>query len=124
MKAHKNVIHPQAALARTSGFARFNEWLAIQLGNKLGSMGFFYVCAVLDLVELPPVIAAANVITWINYVAQTVIQLIALPIISTQQNIQQKLNDAKADVDHHAITYLATLQDEQLAILKDLQAKK
>lgn len=75
-------------------YRRFNAWLANRLANALGSMEFFYICVVMDLVELPPVIRAHDIIVWITYVAQTVIQLIALPIISTQQRLQsQKHNE-------------------------------
>ena len=69
---------------------KFNEWLAEKLANTLGSMGFFYVCVLLDLIELPPVIQSGSVIIWCTYVSQTVIQLIALPILSVQQKNQDK----------------------------------
>lgn len=65
----------------------FNEKLAVKLGNILSSVNFFYVCILLDLIELPPVIGAHDVITWCTYLSQTVIQLIALPILGAQQNI-------------------------------------
>lgn len=71
-------------------YHRFNNWLANKLANALGSMEFFYVCLVMDLIELPPVVRAHDVIVWITYIAQTVIQLIALPIISTQQRLQSE----------------------------------
>ena len=64
---------------------RFNNWLATYLGNALSSMPFFYICVLLDLVELPPVIQAGNIIIWCTYLSQTVIQLIALPILGAQQ---------------------------------------
>lgn len=123
--AHREVIHPKELLAKEENrFKAFNNALASKLGNLLGSMPFFYVCVLLDLIELPPVIASHSAVLWINYIAQTVIQLIALPIISTQSNLQQKQNDAKADADHHTLTYLAEIQDEQLQILKDLKDKQ
>lgn len=71
---------------------KFNEWLALKLGNGLSSMLFFYICLVLDLVELPPVIAAHSVIIWCTYLSQSVIQLVALPILGVQQRIM---------TDHH-----------------------
>lgn len=67
----------------------FNNWLANRLGNTLSSMSFFYICVILDLVELPPVIRAHDVITWCTYLAQTVVQLIALPILAYQNRVQQ-----------------------------------
>ncbi len=47
-------------------------------------------------------------------------QLIALPVLQNYQNRQEASNAAKADADHQALTYLATLQDEQLQILRKL----
>jgi len=118
---HPQVIHPQELLKKEK---TFNDRLAIFLGNSLGSMGFFYVCVLLDLAELPSVIKAHSVLVWVTYIAQTVIQLIALPIISTQQNIQQAQANAKADTDHKTLTYLAVIQDEQLKILKEIREKQ
>ena len=69
---------------------RFNEWLAEKLGNSLSSMTFFYFCVLIDLIELKPVIDANNVITWCTYISQTVIQLIALPILGVLQKITHK----------------------------------
>lgn len=69
---------------------RFNDWLATVLGNALSSMNFFYVCVVIDLVELPPVVQAHNVITWVTYISQSVIQLIALPILGAQNKLQSE----------------------------------
>ena len=104
-------------------FNRFNTWLAVKLGNTLSSMAFFYVCVVLDLVELGPVFAAHDVIVWCTYISQTVIQLIALPILGVMQRIGN---------DHHATTHAhherhATKLDnieKVLADLKELQSKE
>ena len=68
---------------------KFNDWLANKLGNSLSSMYFFYICIVLDLIELKPVIDAHSVITWVTYLSQSVIQLIALPILGAQNKLQQ-----------------------------------
>jgi hypothetical protein len=35
------------------------------------------------------------------------------------QNVIQAQNEAKADTDHKTLTYLATLQDEQMQKLKN-----
>ncbi len=72
---------------------KFNNWLAIHLGNGLGSMTFFYICVVLDLIELEPVIKSGSVIVWVTYISQTVIQLIALPILAVQQKLMQDKHD-------------------------------
>jgi len=124
VKLHEHVRHPSHFIKEKTGFAKFNRWLAVKLGNTLGSMPFFYLCVVLDIAELPSVIKAHSVLIWIAYISQTVIQLIALPILSVQANIQQENQQAKADADHQTLTYLATIQDEQLKILKYLKEKK
>ena len=58
---------------------------------------------------LPPVIRSGSVMVWVTYIAQTVLQLVLLPIIMVGQNVIQSQNEAKADADHHTLTYLATL---------------
>lgn len=78
-----------------------------------------YAFFVLDLFMLPPVIQSHSVMVWVTYIAQTVLQLILLPIIMVGQNVIQAQNEAKADVDHKTLTYLATLQDEQMQELKN-----
>ena len=48
------------------------------------------------------------------------IQWWALPALQRSQNETQAQNEAKADVDHETLTYLAKLQDEQMAELKGI----
>ncbi len=82
---------------------RFNNWLATTLGNGLSSMAFFYFCVVLDLVELGPVIRANDIITWCTYLSQTVIQLIALPVLGAMQKISNDHHEKNhARHDEHA----------------------
>lgn len=76
---------------------RFNEWLAMTLGNGLSSMTFFYFCVILDLVELWPVIRENNIVVWCTYLSQTVIQLIALPVLGAMQKISNEHHDNHAE---------------------------
>lgn len=117
---HLHVPHPEDLKQKE---VSFNKDLATLMGKLLGNMYFFYFCVILDIAELPAVIIAHSTIAWISYVSQTVIQLLALPVLQVYQNLQQEHNDAKADADHQALTYLAQIQDEQLEILKELQIK-
>ena len=84
---------------------QFDIWLANKLGDWLGNMNFFYFCVILDLIELPPVIKAHDVIVWITYMAQTVVQLLALPILQVYQNLHsqnmQDLHDKMDKVHKH-----------------------
>jgi len=123
MIAHKQVKRPSFFLKEKTGIAKFNHGVAVRMGKILGNMWFFYFCVILDIAELPAVISAHSTIAWISYVSQTVIQLLALPVLQVYQNIQQEGDAAKAEADHRILTYLATIQDEQLAILKELKEK-
>ena len=68
---------------------RFNKWLGNNLANGIGTMFFFYFCVLLDVVELPPVIKSHSLIILVTYLSQTVIQLLALPLLAYQAKIQQ-----------------------------------
>ncbi len=96
-----------------------NNWIAIKITKAVGTMWCAYAFFLLDLFMLPPVIKANDVIVWVTYIAQTVLQLVLLPIIMVGQNVIQTQNDAKAETDHRTLTYLATLQDEQMLELKN-----
>ena len=83
--------------------SRFNDWLAIKITKGVGTMYCAYAFFVLDLIELPPVVRAHSVIIWINYITQTVLQLVLLPIIIVGQNLQNARHDehaAKLDAIH------------------------
>ena len=123
LKAHPNVTHPKELLKQDlKGMSRFNYWLAVKITNGVGTMWCAYAFLCLDLVMLPPVIQAASAITWVTYIAQTVLQLVLLPIIMVGQNVIQAQNESKAETDHRTLTYLATLQDEQMQELKNQTA--
>lgn len=73
--------------------SKFNRWLGNKLANAVGTMSFFYICVILDLLELSPVVKSHSVITWITYLSQTVIQLLALPLLAYQGKIQNENHD-------------------------------
>lgn len=112
VELHPKVKHPSRFLKERTGVARLNRALAIKIGNLFGSMGFFYFCVLLDLVELPAVIQQASVIIWVTYISQAVIQLVALPIISVQGNIQSEEKAASDNAMHEALTHIATQVDK------------
>jgi hypothetical protein len=101
------------------GISKFNYWIAVKITNGVGTMWCAYAFLVIDFIMLPPVIAANNVMVWISYIAQTVLQLVLLPIIMVRQNVIQTQNESKADTDHQTLTNMATLQDEQMNELKN-----
>lgn len=119
-KAHPYVNHPsESRKVERKGILKFNDMLAVRITNAVGTMWCAYAFIILDIFMLPPVIKAASVMVWVTYIAQTVLQLVLLPIIMVGQNVIQAQNEAKADTDHQTLTYLATLQDEQMAELKN-----
>lgn len=112
---HPRVPHPNDL---KKNFGGFNSQVAQWVAKVLGSIWFFYFCIILDLAELPAVISAGSVIAWVTYIAQTVIQLVALPILQVYQNLQQEHNDAKAEADHQALVHLANELDDMIEALK------
>jgi hypothetical protein len=119
-KKHPYVIHPKELLNKElKGISKFNYWLAVKITNSVGTMWCAYAFLIIDLFMLPPVIKANSVMIWVTYIAQTVLQLVLLPIIMVGQNVIQSQNEAKADTDHKTLTYLATLQDQQMQELKN-----
>lgn len=119
-QAHPYVTHPKESRKKDrKGITKFNYWIALKITNGVGTMWCAYAFVILDLFMLPPVIKAASVMVWVTYIAQTVLQLVLLPIIMVGQNVIQAQNESKADTDHKTLTYLATLQDEQMDELKN-----
>ncbi len=122
-KEHPHVTHPKDLLSKElEGITKFNYWIAVKITNAVGTMWCAYAFFLIDLLMLPPVIKAHDVIVWVTYIAQTVLQLVLLPIIMVGQNVIQVQNESKAETDHKTLTYLATLQDEQMQELKNQTA--
>jgi len=72
----------------------------------------------LDLLELGPVfIKVNNMITWVTYISQTVLQISPASNNYGWPQVIQNQNDAKAEVDHKTLTYLTNLQDKQMVEL-------
>src|SRR5581483_1868839 len=65
----------------TSSIERLNARIAVAATTVLGSMWFFWFCVALVLFELPAVIAARSTMAWVMYISQTVIPLLALPLL-------------------------------------------
>jgi len=123
LNKHPHVIHPKELLSKElKGISKFNYSIAVKITNGVGTMWCAYAFLLIDLLMLPPVIKANDVIVWVTYIAQTVLQLVLLPIIMVGQNVIQAQNESKAEADHRTLTYLATLQDEQMQELKNQTA--
>jgi hypothetical protein len=99
---------------------RINAAIAVKATAVLSSMWFFWFCVLLDLFELPAVIQAASSIAWVTYISQTVIQLLALPLLGAGQRIIAATQDARADADHRTLSALHSMNVVQLQILERL----
>lgn len=113
---HNKVKHPKELIDSKE---TFNTRAAKKVAAVLGDMKFFWFCVVLDLAMLPTVITNFNVVLFVTYIAQTVVQLLALPVLQVYQNLISVQGEAKAEVDHEALTYIAQIQDEQVKILNE-----
>jgi hypothetical protein len=102
----------------TSAIDQVNARIAVAATTVLGSMWFFWFCVVLILVELPAVVAARSVMAWVMYISQTVIQLLALPLLGAGQRIISAAQDARAETDHETLVALHTLSVQQIQILR------
>lgn len=86
---HKNLRLVAHLTTRMLMISKFNNKLGNILANAVGTMNFFWFCLLLDLIMLPPVIKAHSTTLWVTYLAQTVIQLLALPLLAFQGKQQQ-----------------------------------
>ena len=104
--------------------AGLNGWLAIRATAVLSSMWFFWFCVALDGVEL----ALGNpgswsIVVWVTYVSQTVIQLLALPLLGAGQRLISAAQDARAEADHETLTALHVINQHQVEILEELRKR-
>jgi hypothetical protein len=104
----------------TSQLNRINGRIAVGATSALSSMWFFWFCVLLDLAELPAVIAAASPVVIVSYISQTVIQLLALPLLGAGQRIIAAAQDARAEADHETLTALHAINVQQIEILRRL----
>jgi hypothetical protein len=126
---HHVVVHPQTLItARRSIHKEAHPWLHRNdmflqwvTDHVLASIAMFDVALVLPLLVLPAP-------EWVKFVLIVVssnwVQWWALPALQRSQNSLQRRQEAKAEVDHQTLTYLATIQDEQIEILRRLDTMR
>lgn len=83
-----NEVH-QSRLTKT-------DKLALFIVKRVGTMGFFYVCA--TLVTIPIFVAPALPI--VQYISSGYLQLILLPLIMVGQNLQGRHAELRAQHDY------------------------
>ncbi len=81
-------------LTGDSRIGAFNDWLALQITHRVGTMWAAYIFAALALTSLPQAIegGVASMVTW---VAQTFLQLVLLSVIIAGQNLQGRASEAR-----------------------------
>ena len=108
-------------------FKKINTYIADRLALILSSMGFFWICVFIDLVEL--VLQPPNSIqSWCNFLSQTLIQLLALPVLAFVSKIEgQKTENTLLETHDEAKaihTETHTKLDFIISELADLKGKK
>ncbi len=127
--AHHQVRHPKEILEATkqqkkkqNAFAYANdaflEWIT---NHVLASIWLFDIALIVPLLIIK---APTDIKVTLGVISGSWIQWWALPAIQRSQNKTQAQNDAKAEVDHQTLTYLANMQDEQMAALNRITQKQ
>lgn len=93
------------------------DWLTdhVLASRIMFNSAFILPLFVLPLPEWTKLILAVISSNWIQWWA--------LPALQRRANKIQALQDAKAEVDHRALTHIAHTLDEQTKLLKEIHAK-
>jgi hypothetical protein len=125
VSTHPHVTHPKELLKKDKvalmGIAKWNDRVLDWISNHvLASIWLFDVALIVPLFTIT---APNSVKITLGVISGSWIQWWALPALQRSGNKTQAQNDAKMDADYTTLTYLATLQDEQLQILRELKDK-
>ena len=83
-----------------SAIGRFNQKVGLKITVIVGTMWMAYLFAVLTLISLPAALRSGDLIIIVAWIAQTVLQLVLLPIIIVGQNVQATAADARAQATY------------------------
>ena len=125
MHNHAHVRHPKELLQEARDRRRrdhkllyYNDVVLQWITNHvLASVILFDIALIVPLLTLN---APDTVKITLGVISGSWIQWWALPALQRSQNRTQTQNEAKAQVDHETLTYLAKLQDEQMTELKGI----
>ena len=92
MTTHINKKHKES-LTKTEKIAKF-------ITDKIGTFGCFVFFAALTCISLPAVIQADSVILWIQWITQSFLQLVLLPLILVASNIQSRHSEYLAEATY------------------------
>jgi hypothetical protein len=125
MHNHAHVRHPKEVVQEAKDRRRsehkllyYNDLVLEWITNHvLASVILFDIALIVPLLTLN---APDSVKITLGVISGSWIQWWALPALQRSQNRTQAQNEAKAQVDHETLTYLAKLQDEQMTELKGI----
>jgi hypothetical protein len=113
MAIYQHIRHPRIAsrlaespvkvadlLPRGTAINRFNTKVALLVTTVVGSMWCAYAFALFDLISLPAAIRGGPT-TFVQWVAQTFLQLVLLSVIMVGQNVQAAAADKRAEATFH-----------------------
>ena len=119
----EHIPHPH--IERRKKFAKalehkasgFNDWLAVNITNLVGTMWCAYAFTLLALISLPAAIHAgtAQLISWI---AQTFLQLVLLSIIMVGQKVAAAASDSQARQTYEDAEALLQISDAMQKLLE------
>src|SRR5260370_3667911 len=125
MHNHAHVRHPKEVVQeakdrrhREHQLLYYNDLVLEWITNHvLASVILFDIALIVPLLTLN---APDTVKITLGVISSSWIQWWALPALQRSQNKAQAQNEAKAEVDHQTLTYLAKLQDEQMKELESI----
>lgn len=140
MAVHAKDVRAEMVAGRTP-VQRFNTSVGERVTSVLGSMWFFWFCVCLDAFAFIGLVLATGAtwrngglfavgLLWVVFISQTVIQLLALPVLQFSGNEASIKADARAeatfrnasDAEKNILKVLAHLDDQDREILKIVKA--
>jgi hypothetical protein len=104
---------------------RFNSRVAVIITRSVGTMWAAYAFALIAFISLPQALNAflhGDTVTGVNWLAQSFLQLVLLPIIIVGQQVISAAQDKRAEADHETLQVLHTINVQQLEILEQLHS--
>ena len=105
----------------TGSIGKFNSRLAVIITRAVGTMWAAYLFSLIALVSFPQALLAfihGDTVTGIQWLSQSFLQLVLLPIIIVGQNVISASQDARAETDHLTLTALHSMNVRQLEMLE------
>lgn len=95
----------------------FNDWLAVNITNVVGTMWCAYIFAILALISLPQAIQSGTS-ALIGWIAQTFLQLVLLSIIMVGQKVAAEKSDRQLEQTYYDAEALLQISDDMHKLVK------